>query len=85
MMCTYFPPSQPQPLPYPQAVAQGHIKVEESPLRHAPHTIDTVLAPEWKKPYSREQAAFPAPWVKANKFWPTVGRLDNVYGRYALF
>ena len=35
---------------------------------------------EWDKPYTRTQAAFPAPWVKANKFWPTVGRVDNVHG-----
>lgn len=39
-----------------------------------------VLAEEWPHAYSREQAAFPAPWVRAAKFWPTVSRVDNVFG-----
>jgi glycine dehydrogenase len=39
-----------------------------------------VLAESWSRPYSREQAAFPAPWVKGAKFWPTTSRVDNVYG-----
>lgn len=51
-----------------------------SPLKAAPHTWETCFEDEWDKPYTREQAAFPAPWVKANKFWPTVGRVDNVHG-----
>eukprot|EP00952_Eustigmatos_sp_NYUAD-ZCMA_P001152 5097-Eustigmatos_ZCMA.PRE.1 len=55
-------------------------KIEESPLRNAPHTIDVVLAADWSRPYSREVAAYPAPWVRTNKFWPTVGRIDNVHG-----
>ena len=43
--------------------------------------MDVVTASEWTKPYSRKTAAFPAPWVNsATKFWPTVGRIDNVYG-----
>jgi glycine dehydrogenase len=62
-------------------VVQGRIPVADSPLKAAPHTMDVVYATEWNKPYSRETAAFPAPWVNAaSKFWPTVGRLDNVYG-----
>lgn len=56
------------------------MKVDDSPLRNAPHTIDMILNQKWEKPYSREVAAYPAGWVRANKFWPTVGRLDNVYG-----
>lgn len=62
-------------------VVQGKLKAEESPLKGAPHTMDMVYANEWNKKYSRTTAAFPAPWTnEVTKFWPTVGRLDNVYG-----
>jgi glycine dehydrogenase len=61
-------------------VVQGKIKVVDSPLKAAPHTWDMCFQGDWNKPYSREKAAYPAPWVRANKFWPTVGRVDNVYG-----
>ena len=64
-----------------QDVISGVIAIEDSPLKHAPHTLDVVLAPEWNRKYSRKEAAFPAPWTnETNKFWPTVGRIDNVYG-----
>jgi len=64
-----------------EEVASGRIPASDSPLKGAPHTSDVVLAAEWAKPYSRNIAAFPAPWINAsNKFWPTVGRIDNVYG-----
>jgi glycine dehydrogenase len=66
-------------------VEEGKIKIEDSPLRNAPHTQDMLLAAEWKKPYSREYAAFPLPHLKHNKLWPTVGRVDNVYGDRNLF
>ncbi|ETO18752.1 glycine dehydrogenase [Reticulomyxa filosa] len=57
-------------------IEQGKIKVEDSPLRHAPHTVDVVTADEWKRAYPRSQAS-----VIPNKtFWPYVGRVDNVYG-----
>lgn len=49
-------------------------------LKNAPHTAEAVLTQEWDRPYTREQAAFPAGWVKAAKFWPTVSRVDNVFG-----
>ena len=62
------------------AVASGTIDAKDNPLKNAPHTVDTVLAAEWKHPYSRETAAFPAPWVKEHKFWPSVARIDNAYG-----
>ena len=56
-------------------VIQGHIPISDSPLKGAPHTMDMVYADEWVKPYSRKQAAFPAPWITPDhKFWPTVGR-----------
>lgn len=61
-------------------IITGAIAVEDSPLKHAPHTAEMVTAEQWSRPYSRDEAAFPAPWVKATKFWPTVGRIDNVYG-----
>ena len=43
-------------------------------------TADEVLGEEWNRPYTREQAAFPAEWVRQAKFWPSTGRVDNVYG-----
>jgi glycine dehydrogenase len=61
-------------------VAEGRLALNDSPLHNAPHTWDMCFKDEWDKPYSREVAAFPASWVQANKFWPTVGRVDNVYG-----
>lgn len=62
-------------------IVQGRVKFEESALHRSPHTMDMVYAEEWDRPYSRMDAAFPAPWIsEKNKFWPTVGRIDNVYG-----
>ena len=61
-------------------VGSGKVKIEDSPLRNAPHTIDQILSDKWDLPYDRNTAAYPAPWVKSNKFWPTCGRVDNVYG-----
>lgn len=62
-------------------VVTKKVQANESPLKRAPHTVDMIYAEQWDRPYSRETAAFPAPWVNpGNKFWPTVGRIDNVYG-----
>jgi glycine dehydrogenase len=63
-----------------QAVANGEADKANNPLKNAPHTAKVVCADEWDRPYSRELAAFPAPWTRASKFWPAVGRIDNVYG-----
>ena len=63
-----------------QAVANGESDRANNPLKNAPHTARVVCADEWNHPYSRELAAFPAPWTRASKFWPAVGRVDNVYG-----
>lgn len=64
-----------------QDVVEGRISVEDSPLKHAPHTMDMIVDSNWDRKYSRETAAFPAPWTNASKkFWPTVGRVDNVFG-----
>jgi glycine dehydrogenase len=61
-------------------IAKGQLDRANNPLKHAPHTASVVTADDWSRPYSRELAAFPTPWVRANKFWPSVGRVDNVYG-----
>jgi len=61
-------------------VGSGRVKIEDSPLRHAPHTLDDLLSEKWERKYPREVGAFPAPWIRSNKFWPTCGRVDNVYG-----
>ena len=62
------------------AVASGESDKLNNPLKHAPHTAAAVCATEWPHPYSREVAAFPDHWTRASKFWPAVGRVDNVYG-----
>jgi glycine dehydrogenase len=62
-------------------VVAGRVAIADSPLRNAPHTMDMIATEHWYRVYSRETAAFPAPWIHAGrKFWPTVGRIDNVYG-----
>jgi glycine dehydrogenase len=63
-----------------QAVANGESDKTNNPLKHAPHTAKAVCADEWNHPYSREAAAFPDRFTRASKFWPSVGRVDNVYG-----
>jgi len=65
-----------------QEVADGRQTLENNILVNAPHTNEALLAKDWDKPYSRERAAYPAPWLRegAGKFWPTTGRVDNVYG-----
>jgi glycine dehydrogenase len=51
----------------------------DNPLKNAPHTAASLVG-EWSHPYTREQAAYPAPWVRDGKFWPHVGRIDNPWG-----
>jgi glycine dehydrogenase len=63
-----------------RAIEEGRIDKLDNPLKNAPHTVHVVTANEWKHPYSREQAAFPAAWTRGCKFWPSVGRVDNPYG-----
>jgi glycine dehydrogenase len=62
------------------AIEDGRMDRFDNPLKHAPHTADTLLANKWAHAYSREQAAYPAAGLKSNKYWPPVGRADNVYG-----
>jgi glycine dehydrogenase len=63
-----------------QQVELGLLDREDNPLKHAPHTAAVVMSDRWARKYGREQAAFPAPWTREHKFWPTVGRVDNAYG-----
>jgi glycine dehydrogenase len=66
-------------------IEAGALDRADNPLKNAPHTAASVCANEWIHPYSREQAAYPAPWSKERKFWPAVGRVDNVWGDRNLF
>ena len=65
-------------------IEQGVWPANDNPLKHAPHT-QVDLVGEWQRPYSREEAVFPLPWVRDNKFWPSVNRIDDVYGDRNLF
>ena len=63
-----------------RAIEEGRIDRNDNALKNAPHTAEDVTSSDWSHPYTREQAAFPAPWVKERKFWPYVGRIDNAWG-----
>ncbi|MES1254553.1 MAG: hypothetical protein ABUS56_03020, partial [Acidobacteriota bacterium] len=63
-----------------QAVIDGTADRKDNVLKHAPHTAATVSADVWTHAYSREQAAYPLAFVRARKFLPSVGRIDNPYG-----
>ena len=65
-------------------VERGALPTDDNPLRNAPHTQASLVG-DWSRPYPREQAAFPLPWVAANKFWPSVARIDDVYGDRNIF
>ena len=60
-------------------IEDGTADKKENVLKHAPHTPELLIS-EWDRPYSREQAFFPLPFVRHDKYWPPVGRVDNVYG-----
>ena len=66
-------------------IAEGRLDKEDNPLKNAPHTVEAVTSTEWPHRYTREQAAFPASWIKRNKFWPHVGRIDDAYGDRHLY
>jgi len=68
-----------------QAIADGKQDRQSNLLKNAPHTARQIASDKWDRPYSREQAAFPAPWTRDHKFWPAVSRIDNVYGDRNLF
>jgi glycine dehydrogenase len=62
------------------AVIRGESDATDNPLKRAPHTADTVCGNDWPHSYGREQAAFPLPYLRQHKFWPSVGRIDSVHG-----
>ena len=66
-------------------VESGEWPQDNNPLKHAPHTAASLMGADWDRPYSREVGAFPVASLKAVKYWPTVGRVDNVYGDRNLF
>jgi glycine dehydrogenase len=68
-----------------QAVIDGKADPKDNVLKGAPHTAAAVSANDWTHPYSREQAAYPLPFVRERKFWPSVGRIDNPFGDRNLF
>jgi glycine dehydrogenase len=63
-----------------QAIESGQADKQNNLLKNAPHTADMIATGNWDRPYSREQAAFPAKWLRDHKYWPSVGRIDNVHG-----
>jgi glycine dehydrogenase len=68
-----------------EAIAKARVDRQNNVLKNAPHTARQIASEKWDHPYTREQAAFPAPWTLEHKFWPAVGRIDNVYGDRNLF
>jgi len=66
-------------------IEQGVWSADNNPLKNAPHTQADLVDAEWSHQYSRQEAVFPLPWVAANKFWPSVNRIDDVYGDRNLF
>ncbi|MEI3651870.1 MAG: aminomethyl-transferring glycine dehydrogenase [Dolichospermum lemmermannii FEM_B0920] len=62
------------------AIESGKMDIHDNLLKNAPHTAESLIIGEWNHPYSREQAAYPAPWNKEYKFWPSVGRIDAAFG-----
>jgi glycine dehydrogenase len=63
-----------------QEIEAGKVSPQNNLLKNAPHTALAVTREPWERPYSRERAAFPAPWTREHKFWPSTGRIDNVWG-----
>ena len=68
-----------------EEIESGRMGREDNPLKNAPHTAEALIASDWNHPYTREQAAYPAPWSSEHKFWPASGRIDDVYGDRNLF
>ncbi|MBA3832359.1 MAG: aminomethyl-transferring glycine dehydrogenase, partial [Chthoniobacterales bacterium] len=68
-----------------EAIRAGQLDRTNNPLKNAPHTAAQVSADRWDYPYTREQAAYPASWLREQKFWPSVARIDGVYGDRNLF
>jgi glycine dehydrogenase len=62
------------------AIEEGKSNPVNNLLKNAPHTVEVLMTQEWKRPYTRQEAAFPSDWTRHNKFWPAVGRIDGAYG-----
>ena len=63
-----------------RAIEEGRADRQDNLLKNAPHTAEAVVSDGWSHPYTRESAAYPLPWIRGRKFWPSVGRVNNVYG-----
>ncbi len=63
-----------------EEIERGSADKIDNLLKNAPHTAGMIAADDWNHPYSRERAAFPAPWTRQRKFWPAVGRVNSAYG-----
>ena len=63
-----------------EEIELGKVDIQDNVLKNAPHTAEALITTEWKHSYSREQAAYPAPWTREHKFWPATGRIDNAFG-----
>ncbi|EGJ30430.1 MULTISPECIES: aminomethyl-transferring glycine dehydrogenase [Moorena] len=63
-----------------EAIESGQVDQTDNQLKNAPHTAEALMVIEWSHPYTREEAAYPAPWLREHKFWPVVGRIDNAFG-----
>lgn len=61
-------------------IESGKVDIQDNVLKNAPHTAESLITGEWQHSYSREQAAYPAPWTREHKFWPAVGRIDAAFG-----
>jgi glycine dehydrogenase len=68
-----------------RAVEEGRLDAADNPLANSPHTLADVVDSDWTHPYTREQAAYPVDSLRADKYWPPVNRVDNVYGDHHLF
>jgi glycine dehydrogenase len=68
-----------------RSIERGEFPPDNNPLKNAPHTQADVISRDWNRPYSRDTAVFPLPYVRDNKFWPSVNRIDDVYGDRHLF
>ena len=84
LLLTSDNPRTEEPMEIIRQIESGTWPAEDNPLKHAPHTQADFLG-DWNRPYSRAQAVFPLPWVAENKFWPSVNRIDDVYGDRNLF
>jgi glycine dehydrogenase len=63
-----------------EEIKTGKADKDDNVLKNAPHTVKVAVADEWNHSYERRKAAFPLPWISENKFWPSVGRVDDGYG-----